>query len=275
MGTPFLARVQMLDKSDKGKATDSGQMDISPPYFGNEIPDGNAPVTTTLESGEQSKLPTYEDVEGAVGGEDDAIKLPLNVAAFSGKSGEVTFDPTIDQESGLSPDEWIKSQGFARAVGGEDDAIKLPPTSLGFEGFNANVYALLQFLGNRIDELEMAVGIVDQVKQKPKSLEKRIGCVEVFLGLAGKEELMRDHARRPPYKGITKEQMMESILEALKFGSGEYGLAKEFLRKLVSDNLGIKIHESAYYTKKFNTVVRLGIASKKFVKNADNLYRLA
>ena len=249
MGTPFLARVQMLDKSDKGKATDSGQMDISPPYFGNEIPDGNAPVTTTLESGEQSKLPTYEDVEGAVGGEDDAIKLPLNVAAFSGKSGEVTFDPT----------------SFAT----------LPPTSLGFEGFNANVYAVLQFLGNRIDELEMAVGIVDQVKQKPKSLEKRIGCVEVFLGFAGKEELMRDHARRPPYKGITKEQMMESILEALKFGSGEYGLAKEFLRKLVSDNLGIKIHESAYYTKKFNTVVRLGIASKKFVKHADNLYRLA
>ena len=285
MGSPLLGRVQ----TDKGEAINlSGQMDISPPYYGKDIynagcstfgprypidlealkkaatvptSDVEAQVTATLGNGEQSKLETYEEIEY----DDDAIQLPNNVPAFSGKFAEGTLDPTIDLEPGLSPEEWIQSQGFAT----------LPTTSLGCDGSDPNIFAELQILNKRLHNLEMAVGIADQVKQKNNSLFKRIGCVEAVLGMMGKEDLMRDDVRRTPYKGITKEQMMESIMEALKFGNAQYGLAKEFLSKLVSDSLGIKIHESAYYTKKFNAVVRFGIASKKFVKHADNLYRLA
>lgn len=103
------------------------------------------------------------------------------------------------------------------------------------------------------------------------NLEAKVSKIEAFLGM--KEP--RDHNSWIRSRGISKETMLHSIIEAIKTNRNNYGVSKHFIKKYVSDLLGINVGGSQHYTKKLNVMLQFGIQQGHFVFSAaDQLFRI-
>ena len=108
-------------------------------------------------------------------------------------------------------------------------------------------------------------------KDRMANLEEKVSRIEAFLGL----NEARDHSSWVRSRGVTKEAMLRAIKEAIQSNRNNYGVSKHFIKKFVSEILGINVVGSQHYTKKMNVMLQHGIEQGLFVfSSSDQLFRL-
>ena len=74
-------------------------------------------------------------------------------------------------------------------------------------------------------------------------------------------------------KAISRSQMATWIIEAIKQGNRDFGVSKSYLKKYLSEVNGMP--NNAYYIRKLNTVLTLGIDEKRLMfDKVHSLYKL-
>ena len=103
----------------------------------------------------------------------------------------------------------------------------------------------------------------------------RLSRMEKFLNMDGTETYVGDgHPDRFLKQHISKEAMLDGIIDAIRQFGSDYGVGKPLIKKHLTTRLGIDL-TSQYYAKKLNNIIKYGIGKNLFVFDRhDQLFKL-
>ena len=115
---------------------------------------------------------------------------------------------------------------------------------------------------------EMFFKIYDAFHMRLSRVEKylNMGATEAYLGEGHADRCMKPH--------VSKDAMLDGIVEAIRTFGSDYGVGKPLIKKHLTTRFGIDL-TSQYYAKKLNNIIKYGIGKNMFVFDRhDQLFKL-